>query len=991
MNKTRIIMGLVFSFLLVLLCVLPIKDVNAYSCPAGTYCETDGGSLGEGDWVYYSFSPSTFERICRSASNADKYICEGDNSNCTEEDTKIFYYSEEDCVNDVNQHETHCCNKIPANCPNCTPGPAPLCPQGTTETKTGDLHSTQEECCDNGTGCPDDCNTRKCYCSLCTPSCSNSGYSDVNLGQGSVPQELNPSCRNGNSLTPDRTTLCDKVRATCYCNSCLKECPSPLTNTGNSSLILNNFRECTNDCNVKPLESEDDCYEVESPQPTENLNILVGNNPANHYGFFSNSHTGDWIKGKTYLGHLNDPLNPPITMEAQYTDVNGASDIEGLFVWFRTDKYTGEITSPVMLSEGIPRTQSNDSWGFMLRRNGNEWEPYVPSYYVAEQPLPPNDTLPFDPVVEFESFVLGDTIQPSIQFWVKDIYSTDLGYRVFSISGPNTYQMVEVTILNKPVESGNTVSMEFSLKFSDNNGNLLYDPVAEGLYNIYLMGLDKFSFTPYDNYDIDYENYWSKGFLYDDSTKQEDFSPFWGKDVLRYKSNLGQLYARNWSYSNKSWTIDRTSPTLSTNLSISNNSITLSWNASDDRGLYAIVGNIFTPDSRNKTIQVSTSTSDVSLHNPSTFIINSESYGVDESKIGILNNMSTSLFQVNPDINLKSKSGSIEIDIGDAEGSLSFYFTVFDQAGNIFQTSEIKQDLNDWMVTSGGLAYSEGGTSFTTKNLADNTWTNILPPSGYGNNPGLLSNNANVTSEMWSESSELLSSLAPHSPLNSYSVNNFTNFKIGKDYYSILLDLYQGNKKNLESNLWEKSNLGNLSGAVSDYCSKEYCVFKYTGNLISSENFTCDKKTLLFVEGNLTINPPLKNSVGTDALSPSNGCIFIVNGNIYIQQGTNASSSSFMYDKVNGYLFANGKIIIKDEIGKRGQADPLIDGVYINGGLQSSYAEDKSISFERYLRLEDRLKFPLLAIDLHPKYIMLGNTFFGSKYIIQIVESGIKP
>ena len=955
MNKTRIIMGLVFSFLLVLLCVLPIKDVNAYSCPAGTYCETDGGSLGSGDWVY-SYSNHSI-RVCRKATNYDYFSCKGDNNNCTGK-SAIFYYSNEDCVNDVNTHQMFCCNKIRVNCTDCTPGPAPACPSGTTETNTGDIHSKPSNCCENGAGCPENCNKRKCYCPLCTPSCSDSGYSDVNLGQGTVPSELNPSCRNGNSLTPDRKTLCDLTYATCYCNSCLKECPSPLTNTGNSSLILNDFRECTNDCNVKPLESEDDCYEVESPQPTENLNILVGNNPANHYGFFSNSHTGDWIKGKTYLGHLNDPFNPPITMVATYTDANGARDIEGLFVWFRGEQYTGELGTPIFLSETAdPKASAKDSWGFMLRRVGSVWQPYVPSYNSGNV------------------------------FWTKK----DTSGKVFSIDGPNGGKMVEVTILNKPVESGNTVSMEFSLKFSDNNGNLLYDPVAEGLYNIYLMGLDKFSFTPYDNYDIDYENYWSKGFLYDDSTKQEDFSPFWRKDVLRYKSNVGQLYARDWSYSNKSWTIDRRSPTLSTSLSVSNNSITLSWNANDDRGLYAIVGNIFTSDSRNKTIRVSTSTSGVSLHNPSTFIINSESYGVDESKIGILNNMSTSLFQVNPDINLKSKSGSIKIDIGDAEGSLSFYFTVFDQAGNIFQTSEIKQDLNDWMVTSGGLAYSEGGTSFTTKNLADNTWTNILPPSGYGNNPGLLSNNANLTSEMWSESSELLLSLAPHSPLNSYSVNNFSNFKIGKNYYSMLLDLYQGNKKNLGSNLWEKSNLGNLSGAVSDYCPKEYCVFKYTGNLISSENFTCDKKALLFIEGNLTINPPLKNSLGTDALSPSNGCIFVVNGNIYIQQGTNASSSSFMYDKINGYLFANGKIIIKDEIGKRGETDPLIDGVYINGGLQSSYPEDKSISFERYLRLEDRLKFPLLAIDLHPKYIILGNTFFGSKYIIQIVESGIKP
>jgi hypothetical protein len=63
--------------------------------------------------------------------------------------------------------------------------------------------------------------------------------------------------------------------------------------------------------------------------------------------------------------------------------------------------------------------------------------------------------------------------------------------------------MVEVTILEQPLKEGNKVTMEFSLRFSDNNGDLFSDNVSEGLYKIYLMGLDKFSFTPYDNYNIE--------------------------------------------------------------------------------------------------------------------------------------------------------------------------------------------------------------------------------------------------------------------------------------------------------------------------------------------------------------------------------------------------------------------------------------------------------------------------------------------------------
>ena len=120
-----------------------------------------------------------------------------------------------------------------------------------------------------------------------------------------------------------------------------------------------------------------------------------------------------------------------------------------------------------------------------------------------------------------------------------------------------------------------------------------------------------------------------------------------------------------------------------------------------------------------------------------------------------------------------------------------------------------------------------------------------------------------------------------------------------------------------------------------------------------------------------------------------------MSGNVSILDGGDASNNntSFKYDKVNGYILADGQIIIKDEESKRvPNTDPIIDGVYINGGLQSSKSNDgKSILFNRYLRLEDRLKFPLLAIDLHPKYGILGEKFFGSKYIIQTIELGVKP
>ena len=257
--------------------------------------------------------------------------------------------------------------------------------------------------------------------------------------QGQVPDNLTPSCRNGEGA-PEQLSKCDMTYRTCYCPSCLKQCPSPLANTGSASLILNDFRECTNDCSVKPPENQDDCYEIESPQPTERLTIVKDpEGYANHYGFSSITHTGDRLVETAKLGTLNDPFNQPVKMKAEYEDANGASDIEGLFVWFRGEQYTGELGTPIFLSETAePKASSDDSWGFMLRKNGtSNWDPYVPSY---------------------------QEVQPS---WTKAIYTTLLGYRVFYISGPNSKQMVEVTILEQPLKEGDKVIMEFSLRFSN--------------------------------------------------------------------------------------------------------------------------------------------------------------------------------------------------------------------------------------------------------------------------------------------------------------------------------------------------------------------------------------------------------------------------------------------------------------------------------------------------------------------------------------------
>jgi len=832
---------------------------------------------------------------------------------------------------------TNACNESNSRTCKCTSSCIPTsCPAGTTETNTGDYYSSYS--------CINICNesqTRNCYCSICTPpSCLSSGYSDTNLGYGQVPLEKTPSCRNGYNA-PNYVSECDMTYRTCYCPSCLKQCPSPLTNTGSANLILNDFRECTNDCNVKPPEDQDDCYEVPSNQPTESLVIDGEEADPNEFGFLSLTHTGD-NKNIPRQGDLNDPLSP-IKMIATYTDTDGADDIEGMFVWFRESQNTGELDTPLYISgTETPQTLTYDSWGFMLRENGtSDWDPYVPSY---------------------------QEVQPS---WTKTIYTTTLlGYRVFYISGPNAKQMVEVTILEQPLKEGDKVTMEFSLRFSNNDGILYNDPVAEGEYNIYLMGLDKFSFTPFDNYDI-------------------DLSPYWQSNQLRYKPEQGQLYARDWSYTEQTWTIDRMGPYIEAFAFgvPEENKLEVHWNVNDDRSLYAIVGNIYlSTGPLAKQIILSTDELNLSLHDPNQFFPEP----VDQEDIGKLNG--DWAFKVGPDINSLSNESTLYIDVGDnTDGRFEIYLTVFDDAGNMSNIG-ITINIADWFATAGGVAYSAGGSNFSTKDI------NIEGPLPYpSSNPGLSLDKADSSSELWAEAgnsdpASLVKSLAS----KSYNITRYLGYKLTTEgYYNYLREDYMMNKQNVVDMGLEEvfPESPTLSGSLNDICNnKPYCMFEYTGNLQVEDDVICDNRSLIFVGGDLTIETPLKNT-NDNQVSNKNGCIFVVKGDVTVQNGENMSSTSLGYDIVHGYILADGQIIIEDESDKRllPNTDPIIDGVYINGGLSSSYKEDVGIVINRYLRVEEKLTYPVLVIDYHPKYGVIAEKFFGRKSTVKAVEIGVKP
>jgi hypothetical protein len=100
-----------------------------------------------------------------------------------------------------------------------------------------------------------------------------------------------------------------------------------------------------------------------------------------------------------------------------------------------------------------------------------------------------------------------------------------------------------------------------------------------------------------------------------------------------------------------------------------------------------------------------------------------------------------------------------------------------------------------------------------------------------------------------------------------------------------------------------------------------------TGNLQVSSNTNCDIDAIVFVNGNLTIEPDLLRTSGSS-------CIFVANGSVTIGNGTYKSggvggSSPAIYDRVEAFIVSNGAFITTQDLG----SGAVNDGLLLKGGL----------------------------------------------------------
>lgn len=143
-------------------------------------------------------------------------------------------------------------------------------------------------------------------------------------------------------------------------------------------------------------------------------------------------------------------------------------------------------------------------------------------------------------------------------------------------------------------------------------------------------------------------------------------------------------------------------------------------------------------------------------------------------------------------------------------------------------------------------------------------------------------------------------------------------------------------------------------------------IAEITGNVSIPIKASCDVQGLIFVNGNLSIEPDFN-------LVSSNGCAFIVNGNITIGKGLQKTNTALgspnpsVYDVLHGFFVTDGTFTaVKDD---DAGAPNKWDGLYIIGGVRAN-----TLQLQRNLNTTANSTQPAMIINFDPRYIELFKT-----------------
>jgi hypothetical protein len=513
-----------------------------------------------------------------------------------------------------------------------------------------------------------------------------------------------------------------------------------------------------------------------------------------------------------------------------------------------------------------------------------------------------------------------------------------------AIKGSNSPTPSDMVILDNIdiSESGNEVQLQLTMQFrTDTN-----DTVTTSLYNLWAMANDYIGFTEFEE----------DGMIKD----SED---------------------ENWEQSGETWTLDMLQPVIDENALNSEDTgesqVTVNIDVNDDEEL-----SYLRLDACKSGIDEPSNLSSEYIDSYNLQTCDSFS-GEDIDDVTNLNSLLGDQGDVRS-LNTNSLSRDVEIDLGDnKEGAVTFHLTVLDKAGNVKQDTSIYK-LEQWATAKDGFVFGLNGVTSSTREVDVSKWSGHPVLEDFRDS---YVTDIDLTNQVLlgakSLSSIFLRDLVYTDSNLSFSAANYPGLFLGLPYQ----ELKMAYRNKAGANIDLVSVGSTLTGGLPADCTTEYCILEGSEDLLIDE-FVCDGKALIAIDGNVTIQPNLTNDTDQDA------CIILASGDIEIGYGDRVTVGDTPgYDIVEAFLIAGGKIDIPSQTSYDPRND---DGLYVEGGLVSftppSGSENRSSVYnQREILFSNMGIYPVLVVDNNAKYGMLSKTIFGSQIDVFKTEVGFKP
>jgi len=777
--------------------------------------------------------------------------------------------------------------------------------------------------------CTNDCGqsrTRKCYCKECTFSktCAQGGYESTPQGNGNlIYQTCENDCGIGKELK-------------CYCPAANCADLDPYVTWSNTK-PSGDYRTYTGD--VPILNNPNDCPDKQSK--TCYIAHSTNNPPEN---------TKVEIVPKDQLSASTTPLLPNNPLTKFIKKIRAQTFEDDIILGFSSTTHSGRgldvgqgggVNNPVGLTATYTDVNGQDDivaiyvWWTNVSDDSNL---NVPNKIANNSAHSPEDNWGFlisrDFNGNWNKIYVPSATQKTWRL-LGDLNSTRY------IKGPDN-NMVELDNISVTNQGTNEIYLELTMRFLTDTG----DTVSTEQYNLWALANDYVGFTQFETTDGDIKD-------------------------------SGNEF---WRDSRTDWNLDMVIPNQCNIPSITDTEIgkvTVKVSAEDNDDIsYVRLDACKSGVTKEEDIEDLTSNL---LSVPYT-LKSCDNFNSIGNEIDMTSE--NSLLGNNGHSPSKIYSNDVVVGLnGNAEGSITFYLTVMDDAGNFDQDFEIYR-LEQWAMVKDGFVFGKGGVTSSSRLVVDPNW------NGHDILEDFEEEKADLTNQilMGGKPSEtgLLRALERYKVNKSFKVARYPGILMTTPYAELMSAYTQKAANNTSSfeyhSITEETLSGNLLGKCPDVASsaKDYCILESQDNLTINRGFECNGKGLIIAKGNITITPDL-----TSGDSVNEACIILSGGNINIQPGSSGEGSPVGYDKIHAYLIANGEIHIP----------PDDDGLYVEGGLAAFAPTNSTASVfnEREVSFNDMGIYPVMIVENNAKYGFLSRDVFGSQIDIFKLEIGFKP